>query len=137
MRNVVAYGTHGLAVSCSSGTGGDYLFENAVIYDSLIGARFKGSLGTTCNIHNVTWRNFTITNTSYPIHFIENYVDQEKGVAAGANASLAAYASDFTWDNIVAMASEDLGDGSCLTDPCWSYTAGQAQGSRTDRRAAS
>lgn len=126
MRNIVAYGTHGVAVSCSSGTGGDYLFENAMIYDSLFGARFKGSLGTTCNLDNVTWRKFSVFNTSYPVHFIENYVDQEKGISAGTNTSLAAYATNFTWENIVAMTSKTLGDGSCLTDPCWTYTDGKS-----------
>lgn len=125
MRNIVAYGTHGVSVSCSSGTGGDYLFENAVIYDSLLGARFKGVLGTTCNLSNVTWRNFTISNTSYPIHFIENYVDQEVGIAAGTNTSLAAYATNFSWENIVATTSDELSDGSCVTDPCWVYTSGE------------
>lgn len=125
MRNVVAYGTHGVAVSCASGSGGDYLFENGVIADSLIGARFKGRLGSTCALRNVTWRNFAIVNTSYPVHFIENYVDQEKGVAEGANTSLAAYATDFRWENIVAMASDRLADGSCISDPCWSHTDGE------------
>lgn len=124
MRNVVAYGTHGISASCASGTGGGWLFENAVIYDSLIGTRFKGALGTTCNLSNVTWRNFAVFNTSYPIHFVENYVDQERGVSAGTNTSLAAYATNFTWENIVAMTSEVLGDGSCITDPCWTYTDG-------------
>lgn len=124
MRNIVAWGTHGVSASCASGTGGDWLFENAVIYDSLIGARFKGKLGTTCNVSNVTWRNFAVFNTSYPIHFIENYVDQEKGVPAGTNTSLAAYATNFSWENIVAMTSEELSDGSCISDPCWSHTDG-------------
>jgi galacturan 1,4-alpha-galacturonidase len=64
MRNVVAHGTHGISVSCSSGTGSDYLFENTIIYDSLIGTRFKGVLGTTCNMYNITWRNFVIVNVS-------------------------------------------------------------------------
>ncbi|CAN8104052.1 unnamed protein product [Discula destructiva] len=126
MRNIVAYGTHGVAVSCKGGSGGDYLFENAMIYDSLIGARFKGSLGQTCNLDNIVWRNFTIVNTSYPIHFIETYVDQERGVAPGTNTSLAAYTANFTWDNIVAKTSEILFDGSCMSDPCWSYTLGQS-----------
>lgn len=126
MRNIVAYGTHGVSASCASGSGGDYLFENAVIHDSLIGARFKGALGTTCNMSNVTWRNFTIFNTSYPVHFIENYVDQETGIPAGANTSLAAYATDFSWENIVARTSEELIDGSCISDPCWFYTEGRS-----------
>lgn len=126
MRNIVAYGTHGVSASCASGSGGGYLFENAVIHDSLIGARFKGALGTTCNMSNVTWRNFTIFNTSYPVHFIENYVDQETGVPAGANTSLAAYATDFSWENIVARTSEELIDGSCISDPCWFYTEGRS-----------
>lgn len=124
MRNIVAYGTHGVSVSCSSGTGGDYLFENAVIHDSLMGARFKGSVGTTCDISNVTWRDFSIFNTSYPIHFTETYVDQNVGITPGTNASLAAYGTNFTWENIVATTSEELGDGSCITDPCWTYTEG-------------
>lgn len=124
MRNIVAYGTHGISVSCESGTGGDYLFENAVIYDSLFGARFKGVLGTTCNLSNVTWRSFAVFNTSYPIHFIENYWDQETAVPASTNTSLAAYATNFTWSNIVASTSADLEDGSCVTDPCWTYTDG-------------
>lgn len=126
MRNIVAYGTHGVSASCASGAGGDYLFENALIYDSLIGARFKGALGTTCIMNNVAWKNFTVHNTSYPIHFIENYVDQEKGIPAGTNTSLAAYATNFTWENIVARTSQDLFDGSCITDPCWTYTEGQS-----------
>lgn len=126
MRNIVAYGTHGVSVSCASGTGGGYLFENAVIYDSLLGARFKGKLGTTCNLSNVTWRNFAVFNTSYPIHFIENYYDQETGIPTNTNTSLAAYTTNFAWENIVAMASEELSDGSCITDPCWSYTAGES-----------
>lgn len=125
MRNIVAWGTHGVSVSCSSGSGGDYLFENAVIYDSLMGARFKGDLGTTCELYNVTWRNFAVFNTSYPIHFIENYVDQEVGVEPGTNTSLAAYTTNFTWSNIITETSEILGDGSCITDPCWTYTAGK------------
>lgn len=126
MRNMVAHGTHGVSVSCASGTGGGYLFEDAVIVDSLLGARFKGKLGTTCSLSNVTWRNFAVVNTSYPIHFIENYYDQETGVPADTNASLAAYTTGFSWENIVAMTSEELSDGSCITDPCWSYTAGKS-----------
>ncbi|KAK7748189.1 hypothetical protein SLS53_001444 [Cytospora paraplurivora] len=134
MRNIVAYGTHGVSVSCSSGTGGDYLFEDAVIYDSLFGARFKSSVGTTCNLNNVTWRNFAVFNTSYPIHFIEDYVDQEVGVSDGTNTSLAAYANNFTWENIVTFTGETLGDGSCLTDPCWAYTEGESSGLKKSHR---
>lgn len=126
MRNIIAYGTHGVSVSCSGGTGGDYLFENALIYDSLIGARFKGVLGTTCNVLNVTWRNFAIFNTSYPVHFIENYVDQETGPPKNANLRLAAFATNFVWDNIVATTAGVLADGSCISDPCWSFTPGES-----------
>lgn len=131
MRNIVAYGTHGIAVSCktsSNGTapvGGDYLFENAVVYDSLIGARFKGSVGQSCHVSNVVWRNITTYNTSYPVHFIENYVDQAKGVADGLDLSLAGFASNFTWDNIVARTGEELRDGTCVSDPCWQATLGE------------
>ncbi|KAJ9149323.1 Glycoside hydrolase family 28 protein [Pleurostoma richardsiae] len=81
-RNAIAYGTHGVAVSCSSGTGSGSPFENMMIYNSLIGARFKGSL--------------------------------------------AAYARNFRWENIVATASEELRDGSCISGPCWSHTAGES-----------
>jgi galacturan 1,4-alpha-galacturonidase len=126
MRNIIAYGTHGVSVSCSGGTGGDYLFENALIYDSLIGARFKGVLGTTCDVLNVTWRNFAIFNTSYPIHFIESYVDQEKGPPKNANLSLAAFATNFVWENIVATTAKVLADGSCISSPCWSFTPGES-----------
>ncbi|TEA12099.1 putative exopolygalacturonase C [Colletotrichum sidae] len=125
MRNIVAYGTHGISVSCASGTGSGYLFENAQIYDSLLGARFKGSVGTTCQISDVTWRNMTIINTSYPIHFIEDYVDQEKG-AAGKDASLAAFAKNFKWESITAHTGKSLKDGSCVTTPCWSQTQGES-----------
>ncbi|KAK1538963.1 exo-polygalacturonase [Colletotrichum costaricense] len=123
MRNVVGYGTHGISVSCASGSGSGYLFENAEIHDSLLGARFKGSVGTTCQISDVTWRNFTITNTAYPIHFIEDYVDQEKG-AAGKDASLAAFAKNFRWENIKAHTGSGLKDGSCTSSPCWSQSLG-------------
>ncbi|OHE97698.1 exo-polygalacturonase [Colletotrichum orchidophilum] len=125
MRNIVAYGTHGISVSCAVGTGSGYLFENAVIHDSVFGARFKGSVGTTCQISNVTWSNITITETSYPIHFIEDYVDQEKG-AAGKNLSLAAYAKNFRWENIKAQTGKSLKDGSCTSNPCWSHTIGES-----------
>ncbi|KAK6066923.1 exopolygalacturonase C 1 [Seiridium cupressi] len=126
VRNMYASGSHGIAVSCSSGTGGDYLFENAIVEDSLFGARFKGGLGTTCQLSNVTWSNFTITNTTYPIHFIENYVDQETGLSPGANVSLAAYATNFSWENITGRTGGSLSDGSCITDPCWSTTLGDS-----------
>ncbi|KZL79771.1 extracellular exo-polygalacturonase [Colletotrichum incanum] len=125
MRNIVAYGTHGISVSCSAGNGSGYLFENAEIHDSLLGARFKGSVGTTCQISDVTWRNMTITNTSYPIHFIEDYVDQEKG-AAGKDASLAAFAKNFRWESIHAHTGPSLKDGSCVSTPCWSKTLGES-----------
>ncbi|KAK8134176.1 pectin lyase fold/virulence factor [Apiospora sp. TS-2023a] len=94
VRNMYSSGGHGVAVSCASGAGGDYLFENAVVEDSLMGARFKGALGTTCDLRNVAWRNFTVRNTSYPIHFIENYVDQGKGVTAGALIGIAGDSTD-------------------------------------------
>ncbi|WYZ38337.1 hypothetical protein EsH8_III_000251 [Colletotrichum jinshuiense] len=123
MRNIVAYGTHGISVSCASGTGSQYLFENAEIHDSLLGARFKGSVGTTCQISDVTWRNMTIINTSYPIHFVEDYVDQEKG-AAGKDTSLAAFAKNFRWEGITAHTGSSLKDGSCVSSPCWSQTLG-------------
>ncbi|KAK7920891.1 pectin lyase-like protein, partial [Apiospora marii] len=125
VRNMYSSGGHGIAVSCASGAGGNYLFENAVVEDSLMGARFKGALGTTCDLRNVAWRNFTVRNTSYPIHFIENYVDQEKGVPPGRNVSLAAYATNFTWENFVGQTGESLRDGSCISDPCWSATLGK------------
>ena len=126
VRNMYSSGGHGIAVSCASGAGGNYLFENAVVEDSLIGARFKGALGTTCDLSNVAWRNFTIRNTSYPIHFIENYVDQEKGLPPGHNVSLAAYATNFTWENFVGQTGQSLKDGSCISDPCWSSTLGKS-----------
>lgn len=127
MRNVVAYGTHGISVSCRNGShGGGFLFENAHIYDSLFGARFKSSLGLTCNISDVTWRNFNIYNTSYPVHFTQDYFDQEVGAPAGVDSRPAVYAKNFKWENIVAETSEVLGDGTCLTDPCWYYSTGQS-----------
>lgn len=122
----VVYGTHGISVSCSSGTGSDYLFENIIVYYSVMGTRFKGVVGTTCDITGVTWRNMGIFNVSYPIHFITDYVDQEVGPPPDANYSLAAYANSFTWENIVAKTSSTLGDGSCITDPCWYYTDGES-----------
>lgn len=126
MRNVVAWGTHGISISCGSGSASDILFENMQIFDSLTGTRFKGELGTTCNVSNVTWRNFVVYNTSYPVYFTTTYVDQEVGPAPGANLSLAAYCKDFTWENIVGQTSAELGDGSCVSDPCWYATLGQS-----------
>ena len=124
LRNVRAEGSHGVSVSCSSGSGGSYLFENIEMTNSLFGARFKGVLGTTCNISDVTWRNMVIHNASYPIHFIENYVDQEKPVTG--DPSVAAFAKNFTYENIVGSSSLSLQDGSCISDPCWSFTTGQS-----------
>ncbi|KAE8443899.1 hypothetical protein EG329_001308 [Mollisiaceae sp. DMI_Dod_QoI] len=118
VRNIIASGTHGVSASCSSGSGGDYLFENALIYDSLMGTRFKGVLGSTCNMTNITWRNFEMRNVSYPIHFTETYQDQEKPVT-GAKAGVAAYTKGFRWENITGSSASVIGDGSCVTDPCW------------------
>ncbi|PQE33298.1 Glycosyl hydrolase family 28 protein [Rutstroemia sp. NJR-2017a WRK4] len=122
MRNVIASGTHGLSVSCSSGTGGNYTFENALVYDSLMAARFKGVLGETCNVSDVTWRNIEVRNVSFPIHFIENYYDQEKSAPNSSTSAIAAYAKNFSWKNITGSVSSVIGDGSCITDPCWYAT---------------
>ena len=115
-----------MSISCSSGTASDILFENIEIFDSLMGARFKGVLGTTCLVRNVLWRNMVIVNTSFPIHFITNYVDQEVGPPPGANLSLAAFAQNFAWENIVAETAPVIGDGSCVSDPCWYATTGES-----------
>ncbi|KAH8662133.1 exo-polygalacturonase [Xylariales sp. PMI_506] len=128
VRNVFASGGHGVSVSCSSGTGGGYLFEDVVVEDSLMGARFKGVIGTTCQLSDVTWRNFVIRNTSFPVHFIENYYDQETGIPAGTNTSVAAFTSNFSWVNITGQTGESTSDGSCITDPCWSATLGESNG---------
>ncbi len=40
VRNVEAHGTHGMSVSCTSGSGGNYTFDNVDVYDSLIACRF-------------------------------------------------------------------------------------------------
>jgi galacturan 1,4-alpha-galacturonidase len=125
MRNVIASGTHGLSVSCSSGTGGNYTFEKALVYDSLMAARFKGVLGETCNVSDVTWRNIEVRNVSFPIHFIENYYDQEKSAPNSSTSAIAAYAKNFTWENITGSVSSVVGDGSCITDPCWYATLGK------------
>lgn len=113
-------------MSCFSGAGGNYLFENARIYDSLMGARFKGVLGTTCNVTNVTWRNIELQNVSYPIHFTETYIDQEKP-SSGPVAPLAAYAKDFSWENVSGSVASILGDGSCISTPCWYASLGKSR----------
>ncbi|TGO53457.1 hypothetical protein BOTNAR_0295g00040 [Botryotinia narcissicola] len=126
MRNVIASGTHGLSVSCASGIGGNYTFENAYIYDSLMAARFKGKIGTTCNVSNVTWRNIEVKNVSYPIHFIEDYYDQEKGIPSGTDTSIAAFAKGFTWEGINGSVAAVVGDASCVSDPCWYATTDES-----------
>ncbi|KAI9735248.1 MAG: hypothetical protein M1834_001838 [Cirrosporium novae-zelandiae] len=124
VSNINSIGSHGVAVSGTSGNVSNILFENATMENSLMGARFKGKLGVTGWTSNVTWKNFVITNTSYPIHFTEEYVDQEKG-AAGTDTSIAAYAKNFKYINIKGSTNLDLADGSCITDPCWSAATGE------------
>ncbi|KAM3067483.1 hypothetical protein ACMFMG_011628 [Clarireedia jacksonii] len=126
MRNVIASGTHGLSVSCSSGKGGNYTFENALVYDSLMAARFKGALGETCNVSDVTWRNIEVRNVSFPIHFVANYYDQEKSAPNASTSAIAAYAKNFTWEGVKGGVSSVVGDGSCITDPCWYATLGES-----------
>ncbi|KAF7867571.1 uncharacterized protein EAF02_009762 [Botrytis sinoallii] len=109
-----------------NGTGGNYTFENAYIYDSLMAARFKGAIGKTCNVSNVTWRNIEVKNVSYPIHFIEDYYDQEKGIPSGTDTSLAAYAKGFTWEGINGTVAAVVGDASCVSDPCWYATTNES-----------
>lgn len=123
VRNIIASGTHGVSVSCSSGTGGNYLFENALIYDSLMGTRFKGVLGTTCNLSDVTWKNFQVHNVSYPMHFTETYVDQERPTTG--SETIAAYTKNFNWENIQGSVARVIGDGSCISDPCWYASLGK------------
>lgn len=124
VRNIIASGSHGVTVSCGGGSGGGYLFENAQIFNSLMGARFKGQLGKTCDVHDVTWKNFEIQNTAYPIHFIGDYVDQERK-PSGATGDLAAVARNFRWEAITGTTAKVLKDGSCISDPCWSATLGE------------
>ncbi|KAI9651390.1 hypothetical protein NHQ30_001432 [Ciborinia camelliae] len=126
VRNIIASGTHGLSVSCVDGIGSNYTFENAYIYDSLMAARFKGKLGKTCKISDVTWRNIEVKNVSYPIHFVENYFDQNKPLSSGTNRSVAAFAKGFTWEGINGTVAPGLSDGSCISSPCWSATAGES-----------
>ncbi|CAD6453276.1 c53a9208-42f8-4475-88ac-1a29c83549a5 [Sclerotinia trifoliorum] len=126
VRNVIASGTHGLSVSCSGNSGGNYTFENAYIYDSLMAARFKGAIGKTCNISDVTWKNIEVKNVSFPIHFIADYYDQEKGIPAGTNTSISALASRFSWQGINGSVAAVVGDGTCVTDPCWYATTGES-----------
>ena len=123
VRNVEAHGTHGLSVSCTSGSGGNYTFEDSVVYDSLIGCRFKGKGGKSCNLTDVHWRNITMHNVSYPIHFIEDYVDPEAG-GIPSDDELYAYTKNFTWENIYGDIAATIGDGSCVSDPCWYHTEG-------------
>ncbi|RAL58962.1 hypothetical protein DID88_009253 [Monilinia fructigena] len=126
VRNVVASGSHGLSVSCAAGIGSNYTFENAYIYDSLMAARFKGHLGKTCNISDVTWRNIEVKNVSYPIHFVEGYFDQGKPLPSDVDTSVAAFATNFTWEGINGTVVAEVGDGSCTTDPCWYSTTGES-----------
>ncbi len=123
VRNVEAHGTHGLSVTCTSGTGGNFTFENAIISDSLMGCRFKGKVGATCTITDVHWRNITMHNVSYPVHLIEDYWDPEKGKPP-QGSELAAYATGFTYDDISGQVAGTIGDGSCVKAPCWYFTKG-------------
>jgi hypothetical protein len=123
VRNVEAHGTHGLSVTCTGGEGGNYTFEKATISDSLMGCRFKGKIGSTCTLTDVHWRDITVTNVSYPVHFTEHYWDPEKGVPPPANGT-AAFARRFTFENISGQVARELGDGSCTGTPCWYSTPG-------------
>ncbi|QSZ31848.1 hypothetical protein DSL72_001417 [Monilinia vaccinii-corymbosi] len=126
VRNVVASGTHGLSISCSEGVGKNYTFENAYIYDSLMAARFKGRMGKTCEISDVTWRNIRVKDVSFPIHFIENYYDQGKALLSDGDQSLAAFAERFTWQNISGTVAAKVGDATCPRSPCWYETTGKS-----------
>lgn len=66
-------------------------------------------------------------NVSYPIHFIEDYSDPEAGGAPSDNG-LYAYTKRFTWEDISGDVAGTIGDGSCVTDPCWYYTEGEYLG---------
>lgn len=88
-------------------------------------ARFKGRLGQSCNISDVTWRNITVKDVSYPIHFVENYWDQGKGKPTGSDEETAAFAKRFTYDGIRGSVARMVGDGSCVSGPCWYATAGK------------
>lgn len=133
MRNIIASGTHGVSVSCTSGTGGNYTFENALVYDSLMAARFKGKLGSTCHLSDITWRNFTVSNVSFPIHFITDYYDQGAGKPKNVSND-AAYTSNFKWEGIKGSVASVVGDGSCVSDPCWYATLGELFSIRVDDR---
>ncbi|KAJ0154105.1 hypothetical protein CTA2_13045, partial [Colletotrichum tanaceti] len=82
MRNAVAYRRHGISASCSMGRGSGYLFENADIHESLLGACVNGSVGTTCQISDVNLAehdHHTNTACRPPESTSSNCDDEEKG----------------------------------------------------------
>nr|XP_019000834.1 uncharacterized protein I203_06476 [Kwoniella mangroviensis CBS 8507]OCF64295.1 hypothetical protein I203_06476 [Kwoniella mangroviensis CBS 8507] len=104
-------------------------FENIKVHDCVYGSRIKTYLGGQGIVQNVTFANYDVSNTTFPIYLTQNYFNsqtqngagvQEGGNFGGREDNSSVIIEGVTYKNWKGdINTYQPGDGSCVTDPCW------------------
>ncbi|KAJ7634464.1 pectin lyase fold/virulence factor [Roridomyces roridus] len=131
-KALTCIGSHGVSVAAKGGgTVGvsNILVEDVTFKDSLYGARYKSTGGDTGLASNIVYRNIIVENVTFPIYVTQNYFDQSQPPPPPSNTSVEIDGMSFS-NFAGTINSQNPGDGSCISDPCWYYVPG-ADGSQS------
>ncbi|WVQ96799.1 hypothetical protein IAU59_003906 [Kwoniella sp. CBS 9459] len=131
-------GCHGTSIGSLGQAQGVYQtvkniwFENIKVQGCVYGSRIKTYLGGQGLVQNVTFANYDVVNTTFPIYLTQNYFNQGStqtqngaGVQDGGNYGGRVDNSSVLIDGVTykdwkgTINTYQPGDGSCVTDPCW------------------
>ncbi|WWC62394.1 uncharacterized protein I303_104990 [Kwoniella dejecticola CBS 10117] len=131
-------GCHGTSIGSLGQAQGVYqtvrniLFDNIKVHGCVYGSRIKTYLGGQGMVQNVTFSNYAVSNTTFPIYLTQNYFNQGSsqtqngaGVQEGGNFGGRVDNSSVLIDGVTYknwygdINTYQPGDGSCVTDPCW------------------
>lgn len=131
-------GCHGTSIGSLGQAQGVYntvrniWFENIRVQGCVYGSRIKTYLGGQGLVQNVTFANYDVVNTTFPIYLTQNYFNQgsgqtQNGAGAQEGASTGGRVdnSSVLIDSITykdwkgTINTYQPGDRSCVTNPCW------------------
>ncbi|WWC88832.1 uncharacterized protein L201_003746 [Kwoniella dendrophila CBS 6074] len=131
-------GCHGTSIGSLGQAQGVYQtvrniwFDNIKVHGCVYGSRIKTYLGGQGIVQNVTFSNYDVSNTTFPIYLTQNYFNQGSsqtqngaGVQDGGNYGGRVDNSSVIIENITYknwkgdINTYHPGDGSCVTSPCW------------------
>ncbi|TDZ53320.1 putative exopolygalacturonase C [Colletotrichum trifolii] len=125
----IGFETHGMSVGslgskvASVADVQNIRFEDVTVQGGLYAARFKSWIGGQGLAKNITWSNIRVDNVTFPIFVTQTYFNQASAGGPRPNNS-SVMMEDFTWEHFSGnINTENPGDGSCTTDPCW-YNVG-------------